>query len=218
MPWGGVGSSVSRKVGGDEGSCFHWVCYVLCQVSVTCLLLCLRWRDRPQFRGTRLRHWGYTGNPPALDKESERIRQSPEQSRCEHPNFKRRLGAIRASDGVGGKRAPSSAPNPRRLPIQQREVEPSIQSVNVESQRTAAGTRGPRTRGDDDSLVMRFGSGDERQASPALFTTRSRSSLDWEHPAGTAHRSGRRSRSPTPRRSGLCSNYDRDAHDPDRDR
>src|SRR5262245_9586501 len=30
-------------------------------------------RTSPQFRRSRLRHWGYTGNPPALDMQSERI-------------------------------------------------------------------------------------------------------------------------------------------------
>jgi len=49
--------------------------FVRCRSHV--LLLCLRWRERPnyrpQFRRARIRHWGYTGNPPALDKGSERI-------------------------------------------------------------------------------------------------------------------------------------------------
>ena len=70
--------------------------FVRCRSHV--LLLCLRWRERPnyrpQFRRARIRHWGYTGNPPALDKGSERI------GNLFNPNSEMGMGSTRASGVV----------------------------------------------------------------------------------------------------------------------
>ena len=46
----------------DASSCLHFVRYVLCQVSVTCLLLCLRWRERLNYRRSSDERASVTGD------------------------------------------------------------------------------------------------------------------------------------------------------------